>query len=216
MSSPPIPRRYWPLITVLLVAGLLSFFIQDFFRLVIFLPIVETILDYYRLYRQMPQNVVWGLFLLFALVIAAIFLILNALETIWRQLRQPEAAQSPARDRVFELAGLVAEARRTEYARWQLAREIENVLLALLAWDLGETAVSLQRRIRQGQLHLPPNLRALCAANAAVPNYIQHRVAQRTRQRKPIAALAALDLDAALAELEALAEHPLGQLWEQP
>ncbi len=216
MSSPPIPRRYWPLITVLLVAGLLSFFIQDFFRLVIFLPIVETILDYYRLYRQMPQNVVWGLFLLFALVIAAIFLILNALETIWRQLRQPEAAQSPTRDRVFELAGLVAEARRTEYARWQLAREIENVLLALLAWDFGETAVSLQRRIRQGQLHLPPNLQALCAANAAVPNYIQHRVAQRTRQRKPIAALAALDLDAALAELEALAEHPLGQLWEQP
>lgn len=216
MNKLPIPRRYLPLIIVLLVAGLLSLFIQDFFRQVIFLPLVEIALNIYRFYRQMPQNLVWGVFVLFALVFAFWFLLLEGVETAWRRLRRPLADLPEARDRVARLADLVAEARRSEYARWQLAREIEEVMLALLAWDLGETAVSLQRRIRRGQLSLPPNLRALCAANAAVPNYIQHRVAQRTRRRQPIAALAALDLEASLSELEALAERPLGQLWEQP
>jgi hypothetical protein len=217
MNHSPIPRRHLPLVVVLLLAGLLSFFVQDFFRQVIFLPIVEIFLNIYRFYRQMPQNLVWGVFLLFALALAVSYLLLSAVETIWQQLRHPEESKPPARDRVSQLAELADEARRTEYARWQLAREIEGVLLGLLAWDMGETAVSLQRRIQKGQLSLPPNLQAVCAANAAVPNYIQYRVTQRRRsRRKPLAALAALDLEAALGELERLAETPLGQLEEQP
>lgn len=216
MNKFPLPRRFLPLIILLLLAGLLAFFVQDFFRQVIFLPIIETVLNAYRFYRQLPQNLVWGIVVFFALALAFSFLILSAVETIWRQLRRPEEVAPPAHDRVSRLAELAGEARRSEYARWQLAREVEGVLLALLAWDLGETAVSLQRRLRKGEFLLPPNLQALCAANAAVPNYIQHRVAQRTRRHKPIAALANLDLDAALNELAALAENPFGQLWEQP
>jgi hypothetical protein len=215
-SAPPVrpflPRRFVPLVFLLLISGFLSLFVQDFFTRSIFLPFVSFIGYYYRLYQILPQNLVWAFVVMWAG--------LMALRVLWprippkSRLALPEAPHG----RVPQLAALRAQAEKSDYARWELARELEKLALSLLAREYGETAVALQARIAREEIPLPAALQAVFAAGRAIPSYrsfIEARratggglVRQSLAANRPITVLANLDLDAALAALASWEDKP--------
>lgn len=196
-TRPLLPRRYLPLLIILLLSGFLSLFVEGFFTRFIFLPIIQFFAYYYRLYQILPQNLVWG-----GLVVYAALVMLRLL---WPRFARPPAtavADTP-RSRLQQLAEMYAQARKSDYARWELAREVEKLALLSLQRQHGQTAVAIQQRIASQTLPLPPALQAVFAVNRAIPDYRSFIAARQAARRKPIPALATLDLDAALAEMVA-------------
>lgn len=196
-TRPLLPRRYLPLLVMLLISGFLSLFIEGFFTRFIFLPIIQFFAYYYRLYQIVPQNLVWG-----GLVVYAALLMLRFL---WPRLPhpQPETLAETPRRRLHRIAEMYTQARKSDYTRWELARELEKLALLSLQRRHGQTAVALRQRIANQTLPLPPAVQAIFAANRAIPDYRSFIAARQAARRKPIPTLAALDLEAALAEIEA-------------
>lgn len=211
-ARPFLPRHLLPLIILLLISGFLSLFIQDFFTRLIFQPVVAFIGYYVRLYQTLPQNVVWAFVVGWAGLVA--------LRVLWPQLPPKSAAGPPEspRGRVSQLADLRAQAQKSDYARWELAREIEKLALSLLEREYGERAVVLQARIARDEIRLPAALQAVFQACHAIPSYrsfIEVRQAASSGfagrlflGNRPIPVLANLDLDAALAALAAWEDQP--------
>ncbi len=204
-TRPFLPRRFVPLVIVLLISGFLSFFVEDFFSQVIFLPILEFFRYYYRLYLGLPQNLVWS-----AVVVLAFFVAINRL---WPRFVKPPLPQTKetTQNRVRQLANLHQQAETNEYVRWELARELVTLTLSLLQWERGETAVVIQQGIASGEIALPAALKPIFAACDAIPNYRSFIAQRQKARRKPLAALANLDLDAALQELEEWMVRPQTQ-----
>ncbi len=212
-ERPFLPRRFVPLIILLLVSGFLSLFVQDFFNQVIFLPILRFFRYYYRLYLGLPQNLVWAVAVLLAFFVAV--------RRLWPRFvkEPPPQTQERPQNRLRQLADLHAQALTSEYVRWELAQELEALTVALLQWEYGETAVAIQQRIDQGDITLPAELQPVFAACRAIPNYRSFiaqrqngsRLTARFVPQKPLPALANLDLDAALRALEAWTVQPWAQ-----
>ncbi len=199
-TRPLLPRRYLPLLIILLLSGFLSLLVEGFFTRFIFLPLIQFLAYYYRLYQSLPQNLVWG-----GLVVYAALVMLRLL---WPRFSRPTAtavADTPP-SRLHHLAGMYVQARKSDYARWELARELEKLALLSLQRQHGQTAATLQQRIASQTLPLPPAIQALFAANRAIPDYRSFVAARQAARRKPIPTLATLDLDAVLAEMEAWEE----------
>ena len=195
---PFLPHRAIPLVILLLATALLSLLLRDFFRLVIFIPLLELVLFLHRLYRYLPQNLVWAALLGFAAA--------AALRALWR--RRPASPPPPAPEqrpgRVADLATLAAKAERSEYARWQLAQTLEGLSVRLLEQQQGQTGETIRRRIAQDALDLPPALGALFHVCTAIPNYHSFNAARLANRRRAIPLLAELDLPAALQAMEEL------------
>ncbi len=75
----------------------------------------------------------------------------------------------------------------------------------------GETAVVIQQGIASGDIALPAALKPVFAACDAIPNYRSFIAQRQKARRKPLAALANLDLDAALQALEEWMVRPQTQ-----
>ncbi len=201
MNQTPPPSRlrpFLPLLILLFISGLLSFFVQDFFTQIIFLPILEFFRYYYRLYLGLPQNLAWGGVVFIAL--------LMGVYRLWPRFSNLSTAPAPSKpqNRLGQLAALRAQAENSDYARWELAREIEKLALLLLEIEHGEKAAVLQERVARNEIPLPEALNALFRACRAIPNYrtfieARQSVGGRLARRQPITDLANLDLDAALA-----------------
>lgn len=220
--KPFLPRSVIPLLTLLFISGFLSLFVEGFFTRLIFSPAVQIANNYYRLYQSLPQNLVWAFVVVLSGLVATVLL--------WPRFApgQPQNLPEVPHGRVSQLADLRARAEKSEYARWELAREIEKLALSLLAREYGETAVALQARIAHEEIPLPAALQGVFAAGRAIPSYrsfiearraaggglARYRPLRRGLARsplagnRPIAVLANLDLDAALAALASWEDQP--------
>lgn len=187
--------RFVPLAVVLLAAAILSLLMPDFFRQVILAPILSRLATLYGIYRGVPQNVMWGIF-----VFAAVWIMLYALRPDPTEKEEP-FAEKPGTSRLSQLATLAANARTGQHARWELAREIQQVIVSLMQTESGETAESLQQHIQQNELNAPPEVAVLLEMCAQLPNYRSFLDAREAAPGGKIPQLANLDLAAALTAL---------------
>lgn len=187
--------RALPLLGVMLLAALLSLLLRDFFTQVILVPLWQQLRWFYRLYRALPQNVLWS-----ALVVIAFLIALRAV----LHVRQPKASsfeEDAGANRVDQLSRLAESAQTSQHARWELAREIRQVAISLLQLGSSETEAALQRHILTGDLAAPPEVVALFRLCADIPSYRRFMEAREAAPGDTIPQLAALDLDAVVAAL---------------
>lgn len=194
-KQPIVPRRFRPLLALILLTGVASLLFPDFFFAVCFGPINLLFQLLLLIYRGIPQNLTWGFFILLAIYLAvpAIIPVLQTSKT--------EPDETVIDSRLADLVRLEADARTSQHARWELAREIRKVAIDLLRTDPSDTPESLQQHLEAGEFDLSPVITELFAVCAHLPSY---RVFMEAREAAPngkIPELAALDLDAAVAAL---------------
>lgn len=194
-QRPFLSPKFIPLVIVLLLAALLSLFLPDFFRQVILAPILSRLIVLYALYRGVAQNVMWGFF-----VFIAFWITLRVLRPSPEPAAPPDE-EAPRLSRVDQLSRLAADARSGQHARWELAREIQQVVLGVMQAETGETADSLRQRIHDGDLPAPPEISALLDLCAALPSYRSFLEARDAAPNRRIPQLAAVDLEATVAAL---------------
>jgi hypothetical protein len=181
---------------MVLVAGLLSTLVEGFFRSVIVVPLLEMLAVLYRVYAIPPQALIW-----WSMVGLGIFLGLRALWT-WPKISRKRDEAPLGAGRVARLATMLTRAQRSDYFRWQLALELERLAVAALQQAQGTSASAIRHAIQSGSLRVGPSLETLFQVRAAIPSYRQFMTERAASGRKPIAALAGLDLEAAVHELE--------------
>jgi cell division protein FtsW (lipid II flippase) len=183
-KRPYFSPRFIPLAVLLLVAVLLSLLLPDFFRQVILAPVLSRLVVLYGIYRGFPQNIVWGFFVFVAVVLA--------LYALRPQLDPNEAPfkEDIGESRLKQLASMTANARTGQHARWELAREIQQLTLGLMQLETAETPETLRQRIQQGSLPAPPELLDLLDLCAMLPNY---RTFLELREASPTQRIQRLD-----------------------
>ena len=111
VKRPFLSSRALPLAILLLVTVLLSLFMPDFFRQVILAPILPRVAILYGIYRGIPENVMWGIF-----IFVALWIMLYALHP--DPSEEEEAfEEKPGTSRLSQLATIAADARTGQHAR---------------------------------------------------------------------------------------------------
>jgi hypothetical protein len=187
--------RFIPLAVLLLVAVLLSLLMPDFFRQVILAPILSRVVVLYGIYRGFPQNVMWGFFVFIALVMAMYVL-----------RPQPEPVEEPFQEdygesRLRQLVQMATHAHQGQHARWEMAREIQQLSLGLMQLETAETPEILRQRIQQGQLPAPPEIVTLLDLCAGLPSYRSFLEARDAAPNQRIPQLDNFDAEATIAAL---------------
>lgn len=191
----PIPARYVPLAVVLLLSALMSLAFPGFFQQAIALPLSRLAVSLLRLYLAVPQNVLWGIAIAYAVYVA-----LRSLSTdipAW----QPKRAEQRPGGRVGYLAQLVAAAESSAYARWQLVQEVETAVLTLHG-GYAEAPDAVRQRIAAGDIELPEAVLALLEMSARLPNYRRFMELRKSDPNGELEALMRLDVMAVLAALD--------------
>jgi hypothetical protein len=195
-KRPVLPSRFVPLTVLLLVIILLSLFLPGFFQQVIYDPIVTFLILLQRVYRGIPQNIIWGV-----LVLITTWVMLAALRPA-RRLEETPGEEKTGATRFSWLVELATDSRSGQHARWELAREMQQIAIQVIQAETGETDVSLRQRIAKGeQLPAPPEINALLRLCADLPNYRSFLEARDGAPNKRIPQLDALDLEGAAAAL---------------
>ena len=155
-------RERWPsLALLLLLAAALAYVAQDF----VDRAIVTPLLYFYWLGRLLgaaiPQEVVWGLFLLTAAVITG--------RSLWHRRVRPHRMQllaTPPGGRIDTWLRLIERADQELYYRWQLAQQLRQLTLGALAHDQRLSRREIRQKLRENDLGLPPEVQAYFQASA--------------------------------------------------
>ncbi|MEZ4589612.1 MAG: hypothetical protein R3D55_00500 [Chloroflexota bacterium] len=191
-KRPFLTPRTLPLAILLLVTVLLSIFLPDFFRQVILAPVLSRLATLYGIYRGFPQNVMWGFFVVLALVMA-----------LYTLRPSPNPAdesftEEKGESRLRQLVGLTSHAPNSQHARWELAREMQTLTLSLMQLETAETPETLRERIQQGQLPAPPQIVQLLELCATLPSYRSFLDAREAAPNQRIAQIEQFDPQATL------------------
>lgn len=191
-KRPFLTPRTLPLAILLLVAALLSLFLPDFFRQVILAPILSRVATIYGIYRGFPQNVMWGFFVLAAFVVAFSVLLPSA-----KPAEEPFEEEN-GESRLRQLSQITHQAQNGQHARWQLAREMQQLTLGLMQLETTDTPETLRQRIQQGQLPAPPEILQLLELCASLPSYRSFLEAREAAPNQRIPQLESFDPQAAI------------------
>jgi len=195
-KRPFLSARFVPLALLLFIITLLSLILPGFFQRVIYVPIASRLVVLFNIYRGIPQNIMWAV-----MVFITVWIMLVALRPAPSRDDAP-LEEEKGSSRLIKLIQLAADARKGQHARWELAREMQQVALQVMQAETGETAVSLRQRIAHGDIvNAPPEIAALLRLCADLPNYRSFIEARDAAPNKRIPQLDALDLDAAAAAL---------------
>ncbi|WP_420644085.1 hypothetical protein [Candidatus Leptofilum sp.] len=194
-KRPFLHPRFLPLLILLFLAVLFSLFLPDFFRQVILAPILSRVATLYGIYRSFPQNVMWG-FLVFAAFVMMLYATrpqLNKSEEPFEELFNPS--------RFHQLVRMSQNATKGQHAQWQLAHEIQRLVLEMMQLESTETPETLRQRIETGELPVPSEIVTLLDVCASLPNYRSFLEARDAQPNRRIPQLAVLNLEATVAAL---------------
>jgi hypothetical protein len=110
------------------------------------------------LYEALPQALLWGAFV-------AIAVLLVAKSLTWSLAPLPPAEpQADTRGRVSTWSELLRESSRDDHGRWRLAQRLSQLAIEMLAFREQCPPHEISRRLDNGSLDLPPDLRAYLRA----------------------------------------------------
>ena len=160
---------------VLLVAIPLVFLLRDFARDVLLAEVLRLIWTARILFDSLPEVLVWGVFLLMVLNVAA-----RSLMARKRPVRREQVPVAEPVGQVQLLAMRIRSSARSEYYSWNLARYLGKLVAAVLAYDQGTTPDRTAWQVRSGRFEAP----------AEVHGYLQR--ARTTESSEPTGILAKL------------------------
>jgi len=178
-------RRLLPLALILIVAGLLTLVLQDYTRQLIkpflFLAWIGRLL-----LGALPQEFIWAIFVLIALLVAA----RNLFKPSASSPPVPRSQPSPA-GRIERWATLIEQSRQETYYRWQLAQPLQALIIDVLAHRQRLTPRQIKQQLAANSLKLPPEIQAYLQASMIS---FSRLLADRSRFRSG-SAPSPLDLD---------------------
>lgn len=152
-------KRLLLLLLILLAASLLTPLVQDFVRNLI-TPLLYTFWVGLLLFRTIPQEGVWGAFVVIALLIAVVSLIKRQPGS-----RRPPPPKPPRQERIETWARLIRQADKEPYYRWQLAQHLRKLTLEAMAHEERTSPKQIQQQLTAGQLKIPPEIEAYLQAS---------------------------------------------------
>ena len=109
---------------------------------------------------SVPQSIIWGLFLIVALMIAA--------RSLLRRRSRSKPTPPPRRietGRIEPWLKLIRQAEQEPYYRWQLAQRLRNITLDALAHEMRLPLKQIRRKLTQDELDLPPDIQRYLQAS---------------------------------------------------
>jgi hypothetical protein len=199
--------KRWPTIgLVLLPIGLLALIINGTIGDTVVVPLLFLGWAAQVLYQSIHQALLWGIFLLIAVVVVA-------RSFPWRSAplayAEPPAA---AQGRVADWSRWLGASKRDDYSRWRLAQRLTQLAIDTLAFREQCAPQQISRQLSNGTLDIPPQLRAyLYAGNMSYtpkfrPGRRFGRPAQVAQQPDPLA----LDPQELIDYLEHTLQHSTG------
>src|SRR4051794_6736691 len=148
-------KKHLPAIGLaLLLTGLLALIISGTIGDALVVPLLLLAWIAQVLYQSIHQALLWSIFVLIAvLLVASSF--------PWRSAPLPAIEpQAAAQGRVADWSRWIATAKRDDYSRWRLAQRLAQLTIDTLAFREQSSPQEITRRLNNGSLDIPPQLRA--------------------------------------------------------
>jgi hypothetical protein len=149
------------LVLALLLAGLLTLVISGTFGEVVVVPLLFLWWAAQVLYQSIHQGLLWGLFVLIAMLLVAKNFPSSSVPL------PPATPHTAALGRVAEWSRWIHAARRDDHSRWRLAQRLALLAIETLAFREQCAPQEISRRLRDGSLDMPPQVRAYIQAGSA-------------------------------------------------
>jgi hypothetical protein len=199
-------ERLPAILLALLLAGLLALIISGTIGDVVVVPLLFLWWAAQVLYTSIPQALLWGVFV-------AIAVLLMAKSFPWSSAPLPPVApQTVALGRVADWARWLRNSRRDDHSRWRLAQRLSQLAVETLAFREQCPPQEISRRLDEGSLDIPPQLRAYLHAGRAPywPKPRQRRRFGRPAQDTAHADPLAIDPQLVIDYLEETMQHTIG------
>ena len=148
-------KRLAPLLLILLLAVPLVVFFQDWVQEVLLIELARTYWSLRLLLESLPQVGLWGSFLAIILLVAV-----GSLRVGWKPEKRWAGKRVARESQIQTLARWIQHADEGEYYSWSLARHVGTLLSEVLAHREHTTPATVRRRLRAGQIDLPPDVDA--------------------------------------------------------
>jgi hypothetical protein len=159
-------NQWLSLALVLLLAAILAFMVQDIINQVLVKPLLYLFWVGRLILATLPQSLIWGVFLLGAVLITWA----NLFKRRRRGLRSPIRKAQPS-GRVETWLKLIQQAQHETYYKWQLAQQLRKLTLGALAHDERLTRHEIRQRLATNALALPPDIQAYLQASTTSFGY---------------------------------------------
>jgi hypothetical protein len=190
----------------LLLVGLLTLIINGTIGELVVVPLLLLWWAAQVLYASIPQALLWGIFV-------AIAVLLVAKSFPWSSAPLPPAApQTALLGRVADWSRWLRDSRRDDHSRWRLAQRLSQLAVETLAFREQCPAQEISRRLDDGSLDIPPQLRAYLQAGRA-PYWPKPKLRRRFGWRAQENAHAdplAIDPQLVIDYLEETVQHTIG------
>ncbi len=186
----------------LLLAGLLALIINGTIGAVVVVPLLFLWWAAQVVYESIPQALLWGVFV-------AIAVLLVAKSFPWSTAPLPPvASQAVLLGRVADWSRWLSKSSRDDYSRWRLAQRLSQLAVEMLAFREQCSPQEISRRLKNGSLDIPPQLRAYLHAGSTpyTPKPRLRRRFGRPAQAVPLATDPQLVID----YLEDTLQHTIG------
>jgi hypothetical protein len=190
----------------LLLVGLLALIINGTIGEVVVVPLLFLWWAAQVLYQSIPQALLWGVF-----VLIAVLLVANSFP--WSSAPLPPVApQTAAQGRVADWSRWLRDSSRDDHSRWRLAQRLSQLAVETLAFREQCPPQEISRRLGDGSLNIPPQLRTYLQAGSAPywPKPKQRRRFGRPAQDAAHAEPLAIDPQQVIDYLEDTLQHTIG------
>ena len=195
-------RKHWRTIAIILLAAVvLTFFLRGLMRENIVGPLVYLAWIGQLVFLSIPQAGIWTVFIFIGLIIA--------LQSLTKKRPPPSRIPLPETGRAKRIGSWAKSFRQADedfYYQWQLAQELQKLIVQALANDERVERSEIRRRLEQGTLDdMSPEVLAYLQAGTTSFAHLTNKKSRfgRSKQKSP------LDIDPAqvIQYLEDKIEH---------
>ncbi len=164
LSAPARSRVLIALAAVLLAVvavGVVALGLRNFVREVVVQPVAYIAWYVGLVIRSIPQSAFWGLLVAVAVLAAWRSLGPARIRFAQRRARGPVIPDQPDRSRLAAVYADLARMRESGFAREKVAFDLRALMVRALAYRESEPVERVERRIRDGTLEVPPDIRML-------------------------------------------------------
>ena len=159
-------NQWLPFIFIIILAVFLAFVARDFMNQAIVSPLLYFFWVGRLLFDSIPQEVIWGIFLIVAVIMAW-----SSLAGRRQRRRRVHFARKTQPGRIETWHKLIRQADQETYYKWKLAQNLRNLTLGALAYEERLPMRLLRRRLTNDDLEFPPEVQAYFQASATSFGY---------------------------------------------
>ena len=178
-------KRLLPIALILLLALPLALLLRRLARDVVAGQLLRLLWAGRLLLNSVPQVLAWG-----ALVAIVTGVAVGSLLKNRTAARPAKPIEFPTEGRLATLAELVQRSAKSDFARWRLAQHLTELALDGLVYTVQADHKEARRRLREGEIDAPPQVRAYLQAGTRLAftrsaRVVSHSVQQTELQADP-------------------------------